>query len=87
MIAKYTEETILKTIKLLKAGEIIAFPTETVYGIGCLVDKPHAIKKVSELKHREKKPFQLLFPYKNMVKDYGKIKSIFELKIIKKCMP
>ncbi len=87
MIVSYSPETLKETIKLLKKGEIIAFPTETVYGIGCLIDKPEAIKKISELKKRENKPLQLLFPYKNMVKDYGEISSIIELKILKQCMP
>ncbi len=87
MTIKYSEQALPNIIKNLKAGGIIAFPTETVYGIWCLIDKPEAIKKISELKKRENKPLQLLFPYKNMVKDYGKINNILELKIIKKCMP
>ncbi len=87
MIIKSTEKNILEIIKHLKSGGIIAFPTETVYGIGCLADKTNAIKKIFELKKREKKPLQLLFPYKNMLKDYGKINNTLELKIIKKCMP
>ncbi len=87
MIIKYSTKTLPNIIKTLKSGEIISFPTETVYGIGCLLDKPEAIKKISELKKRENKPLQLLFPYKNMVKDYWKINTILELKILKRCMP
>ncbi len=87
MIIKHSAKTLPEIIKHLKLGGIIAFPTETVYGIWCLVDKPEAIKKIFELKKREKKALQLLFPYKNMIKDYGKINTTLELKIIKKCMP
>lgn len=87
MIKKISKETIDQAIKLLKAGEIVAFPTETVYGIWCLINKPQAVKKIFELKKREKKPLQILFPYKNMLKNFVDIKDFTELKIIKKCMP
>ncbi len=84
---KNIKDTIIKAIQLLKAGEVIAFPTETVYGIWCLINKPEAIQKIFDLKKREKKPLQILFPYKNMLKNYANIRSLTELKIIKKCMP
>jgi len=42
----------------LLRGRIIAFPTETVYGIAACVSKPEAVDKLYSLKGRdEKKPF------------------------------
>ena len=37
---------------LIKAGEVVAFPTETVYGLGADALNPLAIKKVFEIKGR-----------------------------------
>jgi L-threonylcarbamoyladenylate synthase len=39
-------------IKLLKNGEVVAFPTETVYGLGADAWNPDAVKKVFETKGR-----------------------------------
>lgn len=39
-------------VKLLKSGEVVAFPTETVYGLGADAQNPDAIKKVFETKGR-----------------------------------
>ena len=47
----------------LLAGKMIAFPTETVYGLGVLTDKPAAAEDMRRLKGREQdKPFQILIP-------------------------
>lgn len=41
-----------KYIKLLKNGEVVAFPTETVYGLGADAWNTEAVKKVFETKGR-----------------------------------
>lgn len=41
-----------KYIQFIKAGEAVAFPTETVYGLGADAWNPSAIKKVFEVKGR-----------------------------------
>lgn len=40
------------TLQALQQGEVIAYPTEGVFGVGCDPDNPHAIKKLLELKQR-----------------------------------
>lgn len=42
---------IKKAADALDEGDIVAFPTETVYGLGCRVE-PSAIKRLDELKER-----------------------------------
>jgi len=37
---------------LLAAGGLVAFPTETVYGVACNADDPGAIARLREVKHR-----------------------------------
>jgi len=45
---------------VLSKGGIVAFPTETVYGLGCRADKKDVVEKLYELKQRPKdKPFSL----------------------------
>ena len=39
-------------VELLNKGEVVAFPTETVYGLGASAWKPDAVKKVFEIKGR-----------------------------------
>jgi len=39
--------------EVLQDGGVIAIPTDTVYGIACLVDKPNSIKRLYKIKKRE----------------------------------
>ena len=42
-------------------GKVICFPTDTVYGVGCLIDDNEAINKIYNLKNRDKaKPLAVL---------------------------
>jgi len=40
-------------IKLLKRGQPVAFPTDTVYGVGALVNNPQAIQQLYRIKGRD----------------------------------
>ena len=46
------KEEINKCIAILKAGGLILYPTDTVWGIGCDATNEAAVKKVYELKQR-----------------------------------
>jgi len=43
---------ILRAARLLQAGELVAFPTETVYGLGARIDDPAAIARLFRAKGR-----------------------------------
>ena len=45
-------ETIFRAAKRLAAGELVAFPTETVYGLGADAANPDAVAKIFALKGR-----------------------------------
>lgn len=45
-------EQILNAIALLKSEQVVAFPTETVYGLGARIDSEAAIKKIFATKQR-----------------------------------
>jgi len=50
--ARLPQEDIDRAVEALRAGEVVAFPTETVYGLGADAQNPDAVRKVFELKGR-----------------------------------
>ena len=46
------QEEIQKAVEVLKAGGIILYPTDTIWGIGCDASNSAAIKKIYEIKKR-----------------------------------
>ena len=46
-------EELKAAVEVLKAGGIILYPTDTVWGIGCDATNPDAVAKVYEIKRRE----------------------------------
>ncbi len=49
-----TPENIKKAATLIKKGSLVAFPTETVYGLGADALNPSAVVKIFEVKQRPK---------------------------------
>lgn len=47
-----TPHQLRRTLHLLRAGGVIAYPTEAVYGLGCDPDDAHAVFRILALKHR-----------------------------------
>ncbi len=85
-----TEITYLpsRALEYLKAGEIIIFPTETVYGIGADIRNINAINKIYELKARSKrKAFSLHISKKETIYDFAENISPKAEEIINNFMP
>lgn len=51
-ISKCTEDALLKAAKALKEGHLVAFPTETVYGLGADATNVNAVSKIYSVKGR-----------------------------------
>ena len=49
---RYDETELKEAANALKAGELVAFPTETVYGLGANALLPNTVKKVFSVKGR-----------------------------------
>ncbi len=49
---KLNPQDILRAVQLLKQGHVVAFPTETVYGLGAPIFDPDAVAAIFELKRR-----------------------------------
>jgi L-threonylcarbamoyladenylate synthase len=74
-------------VSLLKSGKIIAFPTDTVYGLGCIYDDEEAIKSIKNAKGRdENKPLPMMCASKNMIEEVAVVNKMAR-KIITKLMP
>ena len=39
-------------VRALRAGEVVAIPTDTVYGIAAAPDRPDAVRRLADLKGR-----------------------------------
>jgi L-threonylcarbamoyladenylate synthase len=73
--------------RLLKLGQVIAFPTETVFGLGALLSRPQGIKKIYKLKNRPRsKPLQVLVASLSQAKQLGIFNHV-ALSIAKKGWP
>ena len=63
----------------MRSGGVIAFPTETVYGIGALLSKPRAIARIYKIKKRARsKPLQALVASLRQAKELG----VFNKKVL-----
>ena len=52
-IMRYDKEDIQEALRVLRAGGIIVYPTDTVWGIGCDATNAEAVKRIYALKQRE----------------------------------
>lgn len=74
------QESIQKALEVLRAGGVILYPTDTVWGIGCDATNPEAVAKVYEIKRRaDSKSLVLLASDIDMIARY--VKEIPEMAI------
>ena len=60
-IFKCTDDSVTRCALLIKSGEILVFPTDTIYGIGCDPYNDKAVERIFAIKGRdEKKPLPVL---------------------------
>ena len=50
---RYDKEDLQEALRVLRAGGIIVYPTDTVWGIGCDATNEEAVRKIYRLKQRE----------------------------------
>ena len=81
------DEGMRKSVEIIENGGVIIFPTDTVYGIGCNPYDANAVKKIYQIKSREKiKSLPVLASSIEIVKQISTIDEFTE-KIIKKYWP
>jgi len=47
-----SEEAIAQAVALLRSGDLVIFPTDTVYGVGALITHPQAVARLYQVKDR-----------------------------------
>lgn len=81
------ERLIAKVAEVLERGGIIAYPTDTTYGIGCSIFNKKGIERIYILKQREKKkPFSFICSDLSEVARYAKV-SNYAFKVMKRLLP
>lgn len=78
---------ISQIVDILSGGGVIAYPTDTTYGIGCSIFNKRGIERIYHLKQREKKkPFSFICSDLSEVARYAKV-SNFAFKVLKRYLP
>lgn len=77
-----------KVSEILNNDGVIAFVTDTVWGLGCLPDSKKAVEKIYEIKHRDaKKPLILMSDDIKYLRKYVKPLPILANELIEKYFP
>lgn len=78
---------IAQVVQCLRDGGIIAYPTDTTYGIGCSIFNKKGIERIYQMKQREhKKPFSFICPDISEVARFCRVSNT-AFKIIKRYLP
>ena len=76
-----------QAVDVLRRGGIIAYPTDTIYGIGCDIMNKKAIEKIYRIKQRNKnKPFSFICSDLKNISNYAKV-SNYAYKTMKRLLP
>ena len=71
MIATSFHDDLAKAVEVLRAGGVILYPTDTVWGIGCDATNAAAVKRIYEIKQREDtKSMLILMENENLLNSY-----------------
>ncbi|MCZ6775418.1 MAG: L-threonylcarbamoyladenylate synthase [Ignavibacteria bacterium] len=78
---------ITNAAQMLRAGGVIIYPTDTVYGIGCSIEDKNAIEKIYLIKRqREDKPFSFVCSDLKHISEYAHVSNP-AFKIMKRLIP
>ena len=70
------QRLIERVVDILKAGGLIAYPTDTYYGIGCDIMNKRAIEKIYQLKQSNKnQPFRFICADLKNISRYAKVSN------------
>lgn len=87
MIKVFDESNAKEVSDIIKAGGIIAFPTDTIYGFGVISDNIDAFNRLVSVKNRPNdKPFTLMCCSIEQIKEYAYINNKEE-KFLNKFLP
>jgi len=64
IVAAEAEGGVSEAVEALRTGGVIAFPTDTLYGLGCIWMRPRAVERIANMRgiDARRRPFTLLLP-------------------------
>lgn len=65
---------VMQVADILKKGGIIVYPTDTVYGLGCMITNKQGIDKINQIK-TSKKPKSIMFSDIKEISQYAKVSN------------
>lgn len=78
---------IAQIVEILRGGGVIAYPTDTTYGIGCSIMNKKGLERIYQIKQRDrKKPFSFICSDLSEVSRYARLTNV-AFKIMKRCLP
>ena len=81
------QRLIRKVVEFVEGGGVIGYPTDTVYGIGCDLFNPEAIRKIHRLKKLDgKKPLSFICSDLKDISRYAYV-SNYAYKMMKRLLP
>jgi tRNA threonylcarbamoyl adenosine modification protein (Sua5/YciO/YrdC/YwlC family) len=81
------QRLVSQVAEILRNGGVIAYPTDTTYGIGCSIFNKKGIERIYQIKQREKKkPFSFICSSQSEVAKYAKV-SNYAFKVMKRFLP
>lgn len=79
--------SVTKAVNALENGDLIIYPTDTVYGIGCNLYNKRALEKLYLLKKKSRfDPISIIVADIRQASSYARI-SNFAFRILKHCLP
>lgn len=78
---------IQQAVDILRSGGVIAYPTDTIYGLGCDITNKQAIERIRHIKGRDKKkPMSFVCADLTQISNYAKV-SNYAHRILKRSLP
>ncbi len=71
-----TDDDLREAVAALRRGDLVVYPTETIYGLGADALDPEAIERVFEAKGRPRdKPLSMALPDAAVAADYARVSA------------
>ena len=81
------QRLIRRAVDILRAGGVLIYPTDTVYGMGCSAENKNAIERIYLIKHqRQDKPFSFVCSDLKHISEYAHV-SNQAFKVMKHLIP
>ncbi len=80
------EDVLRKVAEMIRKGKVVAYPTDTVYGLGTNALNERAVERIFKIKGRERKPISIVISSLKMANEFGEINEI-ALKLMKAFFP